>query len=166
MEGNVAPWWLWRHMRSGGIAPLIPSLSTIWKLISSTHRALFPRERAHSIRQIGDWVGPISCWMLPLLRTARQFRNIIWMCATGISFVINTNLCYLYLRLSICKLKHINLEVQHMSLTCQRGNVGPINSWYVRQRFTIFAQPPQRNVQISWIKTQTVLRQTHHTKVV
>jgi len=38
------------------------------------------------------------------------------MCNTGISFVSNTNLCHLYLRLSICKLKHINLEVQHMSL--------------------------------------------------
>lgn len=102
-----------------------------------------------------------------LLRTGRQFRNIIWKCATGISFVINTNLCYLYLRLSICKFKHINLEVQHMSLTCQRSNVGPTNSRYVRRRFAILAQPPpQRNVQISWIRTQTVARQTHHAKVV
>ena len=83
-------------MGSGGIAPLIPSLSTIWKLISSTHRALCPRERAHSTRQIGSWVGPIACWMLPLQRTGGQFRNIIWMCAKGISFDINTNLCYLY----------------------------------------------------------------------
>ena len=107
MEGNVAPWWPWRHMGSGGTAPLIPSLSTIWKLISSTQWSLCPTERAHSTRQIGDWVGPISCWMLPLLRTGRQFRNIIWMCATGISFVISTNLCYLYLRLSIWKFKHI-----------------------------------------------------------
>ena len=104
-------------MGSGGIAPLVLSLSTIWKLISSTHRTLCPSERAHSTRQIGCWVGPMACWMLSLLRTGRQFRKVIWMCATGIFFVIITNLCYLYIKLSICKFKQKNIEVLHMSLT-------------------------------------------------
>jgi Na+/melibiose symporter-like transporter len=150
-------------MGSEGIAPLIPSLSTIWKLITSTHWALCPRERAHSTRHIGSSVGATACWMLPLLRTGRQFRNIIWKCAIGISFVINTNLCYLYLRLSICKFKQVNLEVEQTPLTSVQ-QCWSNESCYVRQRFTIFAQPPQRTVRILWIKTQTVLRQTHHTK--
>jgi hypothetical protein len=67
--------------------------------------------------------------------------------------------------------KIVNLQIQankcwSQASICQCSNVGPINSCYVRRPFVIFAQPPQQTVQTLWIKTQTVPRQTHHTKEV
>jgi hypothetical protein len=54
--------WAPRHegvLGSGGIAPRILDLGTIWRwVVSFTPRPLYPKERAPGTHWIGGWVGP------------------------------------------------------------------------------------------------------------